>query len=138
MKERWIRDIHDNVKRTLVIGSMLDPRFKNIAQVAPEFADWDKEKDEIFQFEFLSRWVPKESNVEMDAPVMTPVSRAASPSSPANTGTGPISMSSFLSLTRCLCLTHCHNKRTLNFHNLKSGTHTTMSDKYCSSLWFRV
>lgn len=100
MIQRWIKDIDDNVKRTLLIGAMLDPRFKDVGKTAPEFATWDCEKNEIFEFEFLGRWVPKQPIVEMGTDVVAP--KAASPQATPCTGhrSGSISMSSFLSLGR--------------------------------------
>ena len=104
MIQRWIKDIDDNVKRTLLIGAMLDPRFKNVGRTAPEFAIWDREKDEIFEFELLGRWVQKEPIVEMGTDAVAPaaVAPAAAPQATPCTGhrSGSITMSSFLSLGR--------------------------------------
>jgi len=105
MIKRWIKDIDDNVKRTLFIGAMLDPRFKEVGKTAPEFATWDSEKDEIFEFELLARWVQKEPIVEMGTDAVAPKAvapKAASPQATPCTGhrSGSISMSSFLSLGR--------------------------------------
>jgi hypothetical protein len=40
--------------------AMLDPRFKTIQDTVPEFTEHMIDRNSVFEFEFLSRWVPKE------------------------------------------------------------------------------
>jgi hypothetical protein len=76
MKRRWIVDIDDNVKRILIIGSMVDPRAKDLSFLSSGFPEsWQEEAIEIFRFNFFTRWVsaePSENSIDSDSTFTTP------------------------------------------------------------------
>ncbi len=49
-----MHNIHDNVRRILCTGAMLDPRFKTIEETAPEFTTLMIDMNSVFEFELLS------------------------------------------------------------------------------------
>ncbi len=64
----------------LCIGGTLDPRFKSIKDVSPEFTENILDMDSVFEFELLVRWVPKDpettaSSVVKDVSTVTTTHR---------------------------------------------------------------
>ena len=80
---------------------MLDPRFKTIQDTVPEFKHMI-DMNSVFEFELLSRWVPKEPEaaccVVNDSSTATATD--SSLTSPASRLFGDISMSSFLARSK--------------------------------------
>jgi hypothetical protein len=88
--------------KIMCIGAMLDPRFKTIEETAPEFTALMIDMNSVFEFEILSRWVPKETEAvyavvtDSSTAVATYSSLTPSPSRLS----GGISMSSFLTRSK--------------------------------------
>jgi hypothetical protein len=96
LQERWVDGIDDHTRRTLLIGSQVDPRFKNLSESAPEFSSWADEAASAFEFELMSRWVPDEPEEEDDAEDSVSPAAASGSLKPASVcRSGGISMSSF-------------------------------------------
>ena len=80
------------------IGAMLDPHFKTRKDTTPEFTERILDMDSVFEFELLTRWVPKEldaaCSVVKDVSTVTTTNSSLTP--PASRVSGGISMSSFL------------------------------------------
>ncbi len=98
LRQRWIEQIDDNVRRILCIGSMLDPRFKTIKETAPEFTESMLDMDSVFEFELIARWVPEESETACSVvkDESTPTATNSSLIPTVSRVSGGISMSSFL------------------------------------------
>ena len=98
LEDRWIHNIDDNVRRMLCIGSMLDPRFKTTQDTVPEFTDHMIDIHSVFEFELLSRWVPKDPEavccVVNYSSTTTPTDISLIP--PTSRLSGSICMSNFL------------------------------------------
>ena len=75
---------------------MLDPRFKKIKDTSPEFTESMLDMDAVFQFELLSRWVPKEPEAVCSVVTDGSTVAATSLTPKAARVSGGNSMSSFL------------------------------------------
>jgi hypothetical protein len=78
------------------------PNFKTIEETSPEFTALMIDMNSVFEFELLSRWVPKETEAVYDVVTdsSTSVSTDGSLTPPVSRLSGGISVSSFVTRSK--------------------------------------